>query len=110
MFKYVKAVLKWVLRKETLANAIFAVRFANIILGNKDLKKIKKVSELKRKLEIAQGIMDSLQAVVSNQDTASDSNFVQNASKVKALASFAAKIITDKHGPGNNGITLSFRK
>jgi len=110
MFDYIKAALRWILRLETLKNALFAVRIANNIYGKLGAKLPKKYGkEIKRKLEIAQEAMDSIQSALPNELTNQWAEKITSSQDIKTWGDFKAAISPSKHGQGNDGINLSLQ-
>ena len=106
MMKYILAVGKWIFRRETLSNALFAVRMAKTVFTVNGKGSLDKNKAILRKLEIAQTTLDKVQAVVSNDETLSDINKINASKDKKNFGPFTATIAKDKHGAGNHGIAL----
>lgn len=105
-FMYFKALMKFIFSRETLANAIFAVKLAQTIYTNKKCPSLRKNKAVIRRLEIAQAQLNSIQKVVSNRDTRGYATGINKCDK--EWQGFSATVVRDKHGKGNNGIDLGY--
>jgi len=101
MIKYITAVFKWVMRKETLSNALFAVRLASTLVKDK---------KSHERLLMAQKLINKAQVMTSNTDTKIVADSITASTNSRDWGDFEAKVVKDKHGEGNNGIDLSWGK
>lgn len=109
MIYYIKAIFKWLIRKETFSNALFAVRIAKSVFTNKESSNLKKNESILRKLEIAQDVLDKVQRFLPNEETNNYVNGINNDFNKKKWGDFSATLVKDKHGKGKNGIELGLR-
>ena len=109
MFKYLSAIAKWVLRKETLNNALFGIQIAKSLYTNPSAPNLKKNQSVIRHLEIAQQGLDTLQKSLPNQATEEWAEGINKSKDKKTWGNFTAAISKDKHGKGNDGIDLGLK-
>ncbi len=109
MFKYISAIIKWIFRKETLENAIFAVHIARNLYTNKEAPDLEKNKSILRRLDIAQNGLDALQKQLPNKATDEWVKGINKSKDAKTWGDFTATLSKDKHGKGNNGIDLSLK-
>lgn len=107
MLEYVKLIFKWVFRRETLENGLFAINVVRVLFAHNGRGDTKKAQSLIRKLDIAQKHIDSIQKLLPNDNTKKHAEKIDKDNKV--FGDFSAKVVKDKHGKGNDGIDLNIK-
>lgn len=106
--KYIKALIKWVFRKESLGNALFAIRIANMVLQKKgDKKTTAKTKKALERLKIAQSLLDHSMQFVDNKKVEKQIESINKDKNKRKFGPFDAEIDINRHGEGNHGIELS---
>ena len=106
IIKYVSAIIKWILRKDTLSNLMFYIRLSKDIFTSDDAKNQSRNQSLLKKLDMAQKMVDTVQRILPNTETEKYATGINSSTNRKTWGDFSAMIVKDKHGVGKNGIDL----
>lgn len=105
----IKVIFKWLLRKETLSNAIFALNIYKNLFTNKDAKSLSKNRAVLRRVQIAQDGLNAIQGFLPNDETQNYVDGINDSNDKKTWGDFSARLQKDKHGKGNHGIDVGIK-
>lgn len=105
VFKYLKAIWNFIIRNQSLKNALYEISVSKYVFGNKYFKDFIKNENIISKLEIAQNTIDRATRLLDNKSTEESVKYI-NAQKDGPFKDIKAKLHNNRHGASNHGISL----